>query len=77
MSKKEKVLEVNFKNLEEKEKKNCQEFLARQDTEIVFEEEQTTGTYVTHIKFVKSPKKYNRRPPKSRSPSKGLQNTSN
>ena len=66
----EKILEVNFKNLDEKEKRNCQEFLAKQDTEIIFEEEEGTGSFVTHIKFVRSPKKYSK-PPRSRSPPKG------
>jgi hypothetical protein len=60
-------LEVNFRNLGEKEKRNCQEFLAKQNTDIVFEEEEGTGNFVTHIKFVKSPKKYSR-PPRSKSP---------
>lgn len=67
MKQSDKVLEVNFRNLGEKEKRNCQEFLAKQNTDIVFEEEEGTGNFVTHIKFVKSPKKYSR-PPRSKSP---------
>ena len=69
MKQNDKILEVNFKNLGEKEKRNCQEFLARQDTDIVFEEEAGTGNFVTHIKFVKSPKKFSK-PPRSKSPNK-------
>lgn len=67
MKQNDKILEVNFKNLGEKEKRNCNEFLARQDNDIVFEEEQGTGNFVTHIKFVKSPKKFSK-PPRSKSP---------
>lgn len=51
----EKVCKVNFSRLSDQEKRNTSYLLAKQDHEIVFEEE---GDYfVANVKFVKSPQK--------------------
>lgn len=74
----ERVCKVNFSKLSEQEKKNTNLLLARQQHEIVFDEE--GDHYVANIKFVKSPSKESparhlqrmanasRSPGKSRSP---------
>jgi len=53
----ERVLEVNFRNLGDSDKQSCNEFLAKQNQPIEFEEDHATGSFVAHIKFVRSPTK--------------------
>lgn len=51
----DRVCKVNFSKLSDAEKKNTNMLLAKQDHEIIFEE--NGGYYVANVKFVKSPQK--------------------
>jgi len=51
----DRVCKVNFGRLNDEEKRNTNMLLAKQDHEIVFEEQ--GGFYVANVKFVKSPSK--------------------
>lgn len=51
----DRVCKVNFSRLSDQEKRNTNLLLAKQDHEIVFEEE--GGYYVANVKFVKSPQR--------------------
>lgn len=73
----DRVCKVNFSRLNDEEKRHTNLLLAKQDHEIVFEEQ--GGYYVANVKFVKSPSKSNldnfthksAGAPKSRSPERG------
>lgn len=73
----DRVCKVNFSRLNDEEKRHTNLLLAKQDHEIVFEEQ--GGYYVANVKFVKSPSKSNLEnfthksagAPKSRSPERG------
>jgi hypothetical protein len=70
----DRVCKVNFSRLNDEEKRNTNLLLAKQDHDILFEEQ--GGFYVANVKFVKSPSKSNldnfthksAGAPKSRSP---------
>lgn len=51
----DRVCKVNFSRLSDQEKKNTNLLLAKQDHEIVFEE--NGGYFVANVKFVKSPQR--------------------
>ena len=51
----DRVCKVNFSRLSDQEKKNTNYLLAKQDHDIVFEED--SGYYVANVKFVKSPQR--------------------
>lgn len=53
----ERVCKVNFSRLSDQEKRNTNLLLAKQDHEIVFDEE--GDHYVANVKFIKSPSRYN------------------
>lgn len=73
----DRVCKVNFSRLNDEEKRHTNLLLAKQDNDIVFEEQ--GGYYVANVKFVKSPSKSNLEnfthksagAPKSRSPERG------
>ena len=51
----DRVCKVNFSRLSDQEKKNTNYLLAKQDHDIMFEED--SGYYVANVKFIKSPQK--------------------
>ena len=53
----ERVCKVNFSRLSDQEKINTNLLLAKQDHEILFDEE--GDHFVANVKFVKSPPRYN------------------
>lgn len=70
----DRVCKVNFSRLTDEEKQNTNLVLAKQDHDIVFEEE--NGFYVANVKFVKSPgRPYTGKTERSGSPKKDSPST--